>query len=157
MSRRRRKRKRSLPWPQNVPLEDRLAELARALGSGEREVARYLATVSARRQFFIVGTHRTGQHGLGRLTIAPGELALTSIPIERRLVTHADTKVRVVKARLAPPWWRWGLVLSGDGLSYGVALGPRQVARVRTALVDAGFAPLDETRRVARFRPSNDL
>jgi hypothetical protein len=110
-----------------------------------------------RRQSFVVGTYRSGGHGVGRLTVAPGELALDSMPIERRLVTHADTKVRVVTACLAPPWWRWGLILSGDGVSYGVALGPRQIGRVRTALVDSGFAPQAETRRVARFRPGNDL
>jgi hypothetical protein len=61
------------------------------------------------------------QYTVYRLTVLPGAIALESWPIVRRLILHDRGSVIVIRARFAPPWWRTGFILRGDGRSYGFA------------------------------------
>jgi hypothetical protein len=101
--------------------------------------------MARRSQRFRVGTYRTGGYSLGTLTVGADQLSLDSWPVVRRLVTHERTEVRMVRGRLAPPFWRWGLVLASREVRYGVALGPGQASRIRDALLSAGFTVHDES------------
>ena len=101
---------------------------------------------------FFVSTHRPGLGGFGRLTVLPGVIALEGWPIVRRLIVHERGSVIVIRARLAPPWWRTGFILRGDGRSYGFA--PTSIGAVDlvlAAIEQAGFEIRERETRFSRF------
>lgn len=102
---------------------------------------------------FFVSTHRPGLGGgLGRLTLLPGMIALEAWPIARRLILHERGSVIVIRARLAPPWWRTGFILRGDGRSYGFApTSTGAVGRILAAIEEAGFEIREQETRFSRF------
>jgi hypothetical protein len=102
---------------------------------------------------FFVSTHRPGLGGgPGRLTVLPGVITLESWPIVRRLIVHERGSVIVIRARLAPPWWRTGFILRGDGRSYGFApTSTGAMSQVMAAIEGAGFEVREQETRFSRF------
>jgi hypothetical protein len=102
---------------------------------------------------FFVSTHRPGLGGgLGRLTVLPGAISLDGWPIVRCLLVHDRGSVAMIRARFAPPWWRTGFILRGDGRSYGFALTTTgAVSRLVVAIEQAGFEIHEQETRFSRF------
>jgi hypothetical protein len=96
------------------------------------------------RATFSVGVRLARANGGGRLTIEKGEIVLEPDRPLRWLsrvqrIVHTDQRVKLVKARLVPPWFSTSVVLhDSEASGYAVTwIGARK--RLRASLAAAGF------------------
>jgi len=101
---------------------------------------------------FVVGTYlpREGR-SLGKLTIRPGEIALDTWPVARRLTTQNDGAITAVPALLMPPPWRESLIVAEGRQWWGIVPFPARSKPIRRAVEAAGFEVRDETVRFLKF------
>lgn len=101
---------------------------------------------------FFVGTYaRPGWLTFGRLTVQREAITLEGWPQGRRMIAHRARRVSLVRARYAPPWSRWGLVLHDGPHRCGVKVKGSHVERLRVSLEWAGYEVQEERTRFWRF------
>jgi hypothetical protein len=88
---------------------------------------------------FSVDIRGPGSGSFGRLTVTRGRALLESRRRRHVFADHVDPQIVVVRPRINLLDLRTVYVLEGASGTYGVRAGLRSTARLREALVEAGF------------------
>lgn len=91
---------------------------------------------------FLVGVHFSRHRGgPGHVTVAPGELVLTTRS-GKQSMTHRQGPVRLERKRFEPPWGNHWIALTDGAVTAHVVTGRKRAERVLAAVSDAGFTVL---------------
>jgi hypothetical protein len=85
--------------------------------------------------------------GNARLTITPTEISMRSRFPPHSEIVHRERAVRLIRARLLPPWMNTTLILQSDGERAAATIGPWFTRKpILLALEECGYQLVEERR-----------